>query len=420
MLVGEKWFQLNKAQQEAHLRKVHTQKLQFNLGLPVSGYISATTSTSSDDRRLFSDPSASNIGSNSPVSSIDSASDVRPDSPVPVLGVNSGESASRVQLPHTTVQAIWHKAEVLLKMKGSIVPTPGMQNSWYVESKSKQVPHLVRVSPKGIISCDKVCEHYCSIKICSHAVAIAQKTDSLVAFANDFVKKKGKHSPNLGNFALTGMPAGRNKKGAIPPRKRLPKTGSSLLPHSPLGESSSSDSAHSVSPGHGTSVPLQKEGQERVESSYRYYGSPFQTNSGESVYHPPYCSPLFYQPNYGSSSYQQCFATGAYPYLPTSSPSTPSMQTFPSSSTPMSAADSNTGNPFVLKFLNHMLKVCAGCRSGYFKKPDGSLPDPPYDLCVWQETVITLTNPVNKSPFQKKISMPPQHVFFSNAQHSTL
>lgn len=46
--------------------------------------------------------------------------------------------------------------------------------------------------------------------------------------------------------------------------------------------------------------------------------------------------------------------------------------------------------------------VCAGCRGGYVKKTNGSLPDPPFDICVSHETFITLTHPVKKTPFEKK------------------
>ena len=134
------------------------------------------------------------------------------------LSVTPASFSSRVNLPQSTVLAIWQKAETLLTSETSIVLAPGTKNSWYVESTSKQVPHLVRVSPKGVVSCDKTCEHYRSISICSHVVAIAHKLGSLEAFTKSFI---GRCSPNLGNFALTGMPAGRSRKGEIPPRKRL-------------------------------------------------------------------------------------------------------------------------------------------------------------------------------------------------------
>ena len=44
-----------------------------------------------------------------------------------------------------------------------------------------------------------------------------------VGFTQSYAKKKGKHHPNLGEFSLTGMPAGRNRKGGIPSRKRQKK-----------------------------------------------------------------------------------------------------------------------------------------------------------------------------------------------------
>ena len=323
------------------------------------------------------------------------------------LAVSSTEFSSRVELPDATVKAIWQKAEALLKTDGSIVSAPGMQTSWYVESKSKQAPHLVRMSPKGSISCDKACEHFRSISICSHTVAIAQKTGTLESFTNSFAKKKGKLSPNLGNFALTGMPAGRSRKGAVPPRRRLPKTPSSLLPHTPLGvgrqkakrPGSSEGSPQQATSGQGRKFDLPPSLAEPSGSfgsaslphdasaaGHHFYSAPFHSRP---MPHQPPPGPFFYQPNYGSSSYQQSYAS---PYAPIPSYPSPAMPQ-------MEAVDPD---PFMLKMLNHLLKVCAGCRGGYVKKHDGSLPDPPYDICVSHETFITLTNPVKKTPFQKK------------------
>ena len=108
--------------------------------------------------------------------------------PVSNFAVTSQEFASKVKISHDMVEAISRKTENLLTTDGSIVASPGMENTGFVESKSKQAPHLVRVSPKGAICCDKACEHYRSISICSHTVAIAQKNDSLKEFAKFFIK----------------------------------------------------------------------------------------------------------------------------------------------------------------------------------------------------------------------------------------
>ena len=209
LAIGDKWFKLNKGQQEAHHKKFYAQKLQYDLGSPES------TSASSSEVVTDNMPSLSKASNDLSTA----------------LSVNCKGFASRVNIPQSTIQAIWSKAETLLKADGSIVSAPGMASCWYVESRSKKVPHLVSVTQKGTISCDKACEHYRSIGICSYVVAIAEKVGSLKEFAQCFIKKKGTMSPNLGNFALTGMPPGRNRKGAVPPHKRHSKTDPSLLPH---------------------------------------------------------------------------------------------------------------------------------------------------------------------------------------------
>lgn len=100
---------------------------------------------------------------------------------------------SNVKFYYSTLQSIWHKAETLLENEEMIVAAPGMHGAYFVKSSSKE-------------------------------------------FTKSFIKKKGKQTPNLGEFALTGMPAGRNRKGGVPPRKRRSKGNSSLLPHIPLSQ----------------------------------------------------------------------------------------------------------------------------------------------------------------------------------------
>lgn len=416
LVAEERWFRLNKDQQKAHLRKVHMQKPCYDLGPPESGHSSAVASTSGTEPCELTKPIEKSSASSS----------------ASKLGITSAEFASQVKISHDTIQAVWRKAEILLKTEGSIVSSPGMEKSWFVESKSKQAPHLVRVSPKGSISCDKACEHYRSIGICSHTVAIAQKVGSLKEFAKSFIKKKGAHLPNLGNFALTGMPPGRSRKGAVPPRRRVPKSGSSMLPHTPLPFNSHEENSNSgvsllqdldqtseltsfegnnnlldqsiedppLSRNHTSNSSVRASstsgatGMSPPQSAplYNFFGSCSPYHQASSSFNQPSTSfvqpsynPTFYQPNYGTSSYQQSW-TPAFP-LPLA---------------PLQTNVCRNEHPFVLKFLNHMLKVCAGCRAGYYKKADGSLPDPPYDICVSHETFITLTHPVNKTPLNKQ------------------
>ena len=57
-----------------------------------------------------------------------------------------------------------------------------------------------------------------------------------------------------------------------------------------------------------------------------------------------------------------------------------------------------------------MMKVCAGCQGGQEKKQkqDGSLSDPPDDICIRHEETITLTEPVSHFKKKNKGSLPLQ------------
>jgi hypothetical protein len=99
-------------------------------------------------------------------------------------------------------------------------------------------------------------------------------------------------------------------------------------------------------------------------------------------YQPNYCAPY-----YSPIAYQQyCpLPSNCLPY-PLSPPfcdptSETSSQIIGESN--CSATSSIAGeNPFNLKMINHMWKVCGGCRGSYPKRTDGSLLDPTYDVCV--------------------------------------
>ena len=190
--MGNRWFSLNSAQQKAHLQKVHTQNLCGSLGEIAEG---KSTSLPSEASTSSAEPSTLDLiesNSGACTQSLEvteeasiSGSSVEPGlqsrCTVPThLSVTPASFSSRVNLPQSTVLAIWQKAETLLTSETSIVLAPGTKNSWYVESTSKQVPRLVRVSPKGVISCDKTCEHYHSISICSHVPYFLDQTPRLL------------------------------------------------------------------------------------------------------------------------------------------------------------------------------------------------------------------------------------------------
>ena len=371
LALGEKWFQLNKSQKEAHLKKIKTTKLTDKMGSPESDH------SASISKSIL--PSSSQSLS---------------------LSVDVEGFASQVKISDSTLRSIWHKAETLLKNTEAMVAAPGMENAWFVTSISKEMPHLIRVSKKGTVSCDKECEHYRSIGVCSHLVAVAEKQGILVDFTKSFIKKKGNQTANLGEFALTGMPPGRNRKGGVPPRKRKSKINSSLLQRTPLSLSQNDHSSDYTSDETGTSQLASNQQHLRPSHQQFNYLSPNYQQS-----------PWQYQPNYGAPYYspiayqQYCPPSNYLPYPLSPSFCDPICETSSQiiGESNCSASDSSAGeNPFYLKMINHMLKVCGGCRGSYPKKSDGSLLDPPYDMCVSHEENITLTDPVSKKPFKKK------------------
>ena len=52
-----------------------------------------------------------------------------------------------------------------------------------------------------------------------------------------------------------------------------------------------------------------------------------------------------------------------------------------------------TSSPFVIKFLNARIKVCAGCKGPHPKDKDGNVLPPPHDLCLQHEEAIHFVNP---------------------------
>ena len=88
-----------------------------------------------------------------------------------------------------------------------------------------------------------------------------------------------------------------------------------------------------------------------------------------------FCPPWSFMPDYGfgynspSPYYQQ----PSYNQFPQPYFTPPSPFAFPNVPTPFSSAQYKdnpleSDNPFQLKMLNHMMKVCAGCHGGYEKK----------------------------------------------------
>ena len=100
-------------------------------------------------------------------------------------------SESVVSAPEEILRSIHRKAEELLSNPHSIVAAPGSTDNraYIVESKMSAKPHLVSLAKNGKATCDD-CPGWKSLKVCSHAVAAAEKSGQLFQYVK-WLKEKG-------------------------------------------------------------------------------------------------------------------------------------------------------------------------------------------------------------------------------------
>ena len=122
---------------------------------------------------------------------------------------------SCLSLPLTAIQAISRRAT------DAIVPAPGYPaGSCMVVSRSGTLTHVVQPTRSGGFSCGKDCPQYKSSKLCSHIVAVAERSDKLSSLVLSLQREK-RSGPNVTKLALTTMPKGCGRKGSkAPPKKK--------------------------------------------------------------------------------------------------------------------------------------------------------------------------------------------------------
>ena len=100
------------------------------------------------------------------------------------------------------------------KSEKDIVPAPGMNKSMMAAS----IPHFVSARAGGQYSYDNSCLQWKSSGICSHVVSVAEKNHELFEFLEWY--NTNQQEPNITTLAMSGLPAGRGRKGGISKRKR--------------------------------------------------------------------------------------------------------------------------------------------------------------------------------------------------------
>lgn len=104
---------------------------------------------------------------------------------------------------------MWSKAEELLGIENAVTLAPGFKDKdRMLLLYSKETLHYVRYKKTSQYLCDDGCPQWCSSKICSHVLAVAQvKANSdLDQFLCWFVQHEGS---NLSVLVMSGLPPGR-------------------------------------------------------------------------------------------------------------------------------------------------------------------------------------------------------------------
>ena len=267
------WFKMSEKQREGHMKKVSATKV-----LPQSEH--------SADEGSSATQSTSSLG--------------RP------VSVDVNVVAAKVSVHLDCLKGIWKKAEELLQSPTSMSPAPGQpESARMVISRGGKRPHLVVPSKGGRFKCDSDCINFKSLGICSHSIAVAELNGTLPQFLAHF--EKGNKKPNFTALALHDMPAGRGRKGCVPPRKKKRSQSAEQRVDHLEGLTTSAPSLHALS---GTVSALsQAHGNSTVNCtiSLDSGSGPPVTTSGSIA--GPSCDPLLPDPVY--SDWGQQF----YPYF---------------------------------------------------------------------------------------------------------
>ena len=109
---------------------------------------------------------------------------------------------------------------------------------------------------------------------------------------------------------------------------------------------------------------------------------------------PPYPGAMFYPPYPGYSAYCSAPLADVTNYSPDAwSYPCPDYSTNESSSQPWNAGTTSSVEPYVIKFLNGWIKVCADCKGPHPKGPNNELLPPPNDFCIQHTEPLKFINP---------------------------
>lgn len=195
------WFKMNAKQREAHLRKFHAK---------------GTSKVSNVDQTPLS--GSDNVD--------DTCSGLQPSPKRVRLSVDLGRADVR-SVPSPVLNNITEKAEKLLNCEGSVVRAPGAADkvAYMVESQTSKRPHYVTLCKNGKVTCED-CPGWKASKICSHAIAAAEKAGATAPYVK-WLREKGPVGMNVSAMVTFDSNSGTGKKGgkASTARRKGGRTG---------------------------------------------------------------------------------------------------------------------------------------------------------------------------------------------------
>jgi len=154
---------------------------------------------------------------------------------VPIISIQAS-NAGITSMPRMTVENMFRRAEELLSRNNAILPAPGNNSSFMVESATSKRPHYVTYDEKtNKVTCDD-CPAWNSFKICSHSLAVAEKLGKI----KNFLQWHSKKAPpaNLTKLVTSDTAKGVGQKGskAATSRRRGGRYSepTSTIPHLPM------------------------------------------------------------------------------------------------------------------------------------------------------------------------------------------
>ena len=297
-------------------------------------------------------------------------------------------SESVVSAPEEILRSIHRKAEELLSNPHSIVAVPGSTDNrtYIVESKMSAKPHFVSLAKNGKATCED-CPGWKSLKVCSHAVAAAEKSGRLFQYVK-WLKEKGPSRMNITSYVTCDSGNGTGKKGGKPStaRRKGGRTGkkppAKNIVDRPLPAPLAQVTTTIVQP----STPFFQRSSHILKSSTAFVQPSTPVVQPSTPVMQP-STPIM-QP---SSSFLQPSTPIVQPWTPIVQPPTSHLQPYqPMSSAIFSGANISSPTPqnpeagifmvSLLQFCPSSVRSCFGCSQAL--KPGGTIALPPHDLVI--------------------------------------